>query len=105
MDTIPAKQWYPAAAPTRQPSPWWYFGRAVYVSRRDYRRIFFRFLAAGLPLGVAGVLLRVPALFAAAVALAVVGVGLLLYSLLGLYRMYGHPAPGYLLRLLQLGAV
>jgi SAM-dependent methyltransferase len=97
--------WYPPADPARQPSPWWYFGRAVYVSRRDYGRIFRAFLAVGLPLGTVGVLFKVPLLFRAAQLLAGAGLGLLAYSLVGLYRMYGHPATAYLRQLLELGQV
>lgn len=37
--------------------------------------------------------------------LAGVGVGMLAYSLVGLYRMYGHPATQYLQKLLDLGKV
>jgi SAM-dependent methyltransferase len=88
-----------------QPSPWWYFGRAVYVSRRDYGKIFLAFLAVGIPLGIAGLVRHVPALFGAAVVLAAIGLIMLAYSLIGLYRMYGHPAAGYLRELLRLGDV
>ena len=96
---------FPPADPAIRPSPWWYFGRAVYVSRRDYRRIFLWFLAAGLPLGIAGLALRRPVLLDAAYGLAIAGVLLLAYSLFGLYRMYGHPSKLYLKRLLELGDV
>jgi ubiquinone/menaquinone biosynthesis C-methylase UbiE len=99
------RHWYPRAKSEMQPSPWWYFGRAVYVSRRDYGKIFLVFIAVGIPLGVAGLIGRLPALFWAAVALAALGLLMLLYSLVGLYRMYGHPAAGYLRKLLQLGDV
>jgi SAM-dependent methyltransferase len=99
------RNWYPRAKPEAQPCPWWYFGRAVYVSRRDYGKIFLVFITVGIPLGIAGLIGHVPALFWAAVALAGLGLLLLAYSLIGLYRMYGHPAAEYLRKLLQLGDV
>jgi SAM-dependent methyltransferase len=101
----PRQHWFPAASANRQPSSWWYFMRAVYVSRRDYRRIFLKFVAVGVPLGAAGVLLRQPLLLDAAIGLAVIGLLLLAYSLFGLHRMYGHPAAAYMRRLLALGGV
>ena len=103
MATTIRTHWYPRARADRQPGPWWYFGRAVYVSRRDYGKIFLAFLAVGLPLGLGGLAFGVPALFRAAVGLAMVGLALLAYSMVGLYRMYGHPSSGYLERLLDLG--
>ena len=103
--TAPTRHWYPRANPAKRPSHWWYWGRALYVSRRDYWRIFLRFFAVGLPLGAAGVLLQVPLLLTAAFALAGVGVVLLVYSVFGLYRMYGHPSLRYYRRLLALGGV
>jgi SAM-dependent methyltransferase len=99
------RHWYPRARPDVPPGPWWYFGRAVYVSRRDYWKIFLVFIAVGIPLGIAGLLVPMPALFWAAVALAVLGLLMLAYSLIGLYRMYGHPAAGYLRTLLEMGNV
>src|SRR4051794_18972774 len=92
MKTTPSVLWFKAASPLRAPSPWWYWGRAVYVSRRDYGRIFLAFLAVGVPLGGAGVLLGSAMLLRLALGLAALGVALLAYSLVGLYRMYGHPA-------------
>jgi SAM-dependent methyltransferase len=100
-----ASHWFPRARPEKQPSPWWYFARAVYVSRRDYRKIFLVFVAIGLPLGLAGLLVPLWPLFWAAVGLAGLGLVLLAYSLVGLYRMYGHPARGYLRKLLGMGGV
>src|SRR6266852_6239474 len=41
--------WYPASVAAKRPSAWWYWGRAVYVSRRDYWRITKKFLAVGIP--------------------------------------------------------
>jgi SAM-dependent methyltransferase len=93
------------AIPTEPPSPWWYFRRAVYVSRRDYWHIFKGFLAFGLPLAAAGLLPGLRPLFHAALFMAGVGLLLLIYSLIGLYRMYGHPARAYLRRLLGLAGL
>ena len=42
---------YPATRPDRQPSPWWYYGRALYVSRRDYFKIYCALMATlGIPM-------------------------------------------------------
>jgi SAM-dependent methyltransferase len=97
--------WYPASSAERRPSAWWYWGRAVYVSRRDYWRITKKFLAAGIPLGAIGVLFHVPMAFKAALLLAAIGLVLLAFSLFGLYRMYGHPGVRYIRRLVELGEV
>ena len=96
-----AMHWYPAAVAGQRPSAWWYWGRAVYVSRRDYWKITKYFLAVGIPLGAIGVLFRLPLAFWAAVALAEIGLLLLAYSLFGLYRMYGHPGVRYIRRLVE----
>jgi len=97
--------WYPGTVADKRPTAWWYWGRAVYVSRRDYWRITKKFLAVGISLGVIGVLLHVPMAFKAALWLAVLGLVLLAYSLFGLYRMYGHPGVRYIRRLVELGGV
>jgi SAM-dependent methyltransferase len=97
--------WYPGTVAEVRPTPWWFWGRAVYVSRRDYWRITKYFLAVGVPLGAIGVLFHVPLAFWAAVALAEIGLVLLAYSLFGLYRMYGHPGVRYVRRLVELGEV
>ena len=97
--------WYPASIAAKRPTPWWYWGRAVYVSRRDYSRITKYFLAVGIPLGAIGVFFRLPLAFWMAVALAEIGLLLLAYSLFGLYRMYGHPGVRYVRRLVELGGV
>jgi SAM-dependent methyltransferase len=102
---IQNKHWFRAVDAEERPSPWWYFGRAVYVSRRDYRKIFYVFISVGIPLGAIGVLGHKPLFLDAAYALAVVGILMLIYSLIGLYRMYGHPAVKYLRQLLKLGKV
>lgn len=90
MKTTSPVLWFKAASPLRAPSPWWYWGRAVYVSRRDYGRIFVGFLVLGVPMGGAGVLLGSATLLRLTVGLAALGLALLAYSLVGLYRMYGH---------------
>jgi SAM-dependent methyltransferase len=100
-----ATHWYPGTNAAVRPTAWWYWGRAVYVSRRDYWRITKKFLAVGIPLGAIGVLFRVPLAFRAAVVLAVLGLVLLAYSLFGLYRMYGHPGVRYIRRLVELGGL
>jgi SAM-dependent methyltransferase len=103
--TTPHKHWFSPASSEKQPTPWWYFKRAVYVSRRDYWKIFLVFIVIGVPLAVGGLLSGVMPLFWAAVALAVLGLVLLAYSLIGLYRMYGPPARNYMRRLIDLGGV
>ena len=97
--------WYPASVAGKRPTPWWYWGRAVYVSRRDYWKITKYFLAVGIPLGAIGVLFHVPMAFQAAMVLAAIGLLLLAYSLFGLYRMYGHSALRYIRRLVDLGGL
>jgi len=97
--------WYPASVAGKRPTPWWYWGRALYVSRRDYWKITKYFLAVGIPLGAIGVLFHAPMAFQAAMVLAAIGLLLLAYSLFGLYRMYGHPALRYIRRLVDLGAL
>jgi SAM-dependent methyltransferase len=97
--------WYPGTVAEQRPTAWWFWGRAVYVSRRDYWRITKYFLAVGVPLGAIGVLFHVPIAFKAAMLLAGLGLVLLAYSLFGLYRMYGHPGVRYIRRLVELGEV
>ena len=99
-ETNPARShWFPKVEPGKRPSAWWYWGRAVYVSRRDYWKITKVFLGVGVPLGVIGVVLRQPWAFWSAISLAEIGLLLLTYSLFGLYRMYGHPAQRYVQKL------
>src|SRR5258708_21759499 len=95
--------WYPGTVANKRPSAWWYWGRAVYVSRRDYWRITKKFLAVGIPLAAIGVLFHLPMALRAAWLLAALGLVLLAYSLFGLYRMYGHPGVRYIRRLVELG--
>lgn len=95
------KGWYPKADSSRQPSAWWYYGRAIYVSRHDYKKIFLVFISIGIPVGVAGLVLPNVILWNIALGLGALGVLLLLYSLFGLYRQYGHPAKNYFEKLLS----
>lgn len=95
--------WFPTSGPEKRPSAWWYWGRAVYVRRRDYWRITKVFLGVGIPLGAVGVLFHISMAFGGAVALAEIGVLLLAYSLLSLYRMSGHPGVRYVRKLAALG--
>ena len=101
----PVSHWYPGTVADKRPTAWWYWGRAVYVSRRDYWRITKKFLAVGIPLGAIGVLFHIPMSLQAAWLLAAIGLVLLAYSLFGLYRMYGHPGVRYIRKLVELGGV
>jgi SAM-dependent methyltransferase len=105
MEMTHTKHWYPRATAQHRPSPLWYFGWAAYVNRRGYLRA----LAAGAPvagaLAVAGVALGSRALLAAAAALVAGGAAVFLFSLAGIYRMYGPPAARYVRRLLRTGDV
>lgn len=93
---------YPRTAATRQPTSWWYYGRAIYVSRRDYFKIYWALmLVLGFPLVFLALYFdwqfaKVAALGAGTVSLFYLG-----YSLLGLYRMYGHPGRSDIARLLH----
>jgi len=105
VTAITSAHCYPAADPARRPSHLWYWGRAIYVSRRDYWKIFLGFLAIGIPLGAVGVLTSHDLLRNAAFIIAALGLALFLYSLFGLYRMYGRPSMRYFRQLLELGNV
>jgi ubiquinone/menaquinone biosynthesis C-methylase UbiE len=93
--------WYPAADASQQPSAWWYYGRALYVSRTDYRKIFVVFISIGIPLGLLALFTGINLFWYGAFLVAGVGFLLLFYSLFGLYRQYGHPAKKYFARLLR----
>ena len=97
--------WFPKVEAGKRPSAWWYWGRAVYVSRRDYWKITKVFLGVGVPLGVIGVVFRQPWAFWSAISLAEIGLLLLTYSLFGLYRMYGHPAQRYVQKLVSMSGL
>lgn len=96
-----AKGWYPKADSSKQPSSWWYYGRAIYVSRHDYKKIFLVFISAGIPIGLCGLIFQADILWNIALGLGAVGLLLLFYSLFGLYRQYGHPAKKYFGKLLD----
>src|SRR4051812_48712745 len=106
MESTTRRRWhaYPGTDPARRPTPWWYYGRALYVSRRDYFLIYCALmLTLGVPLVFLALYLdwqfaKVAALGAGTVSLFYLG-----YSLLGMYRMYGHPGRRYIRRLLQEG--
>ena len=100
-----SNRWYPKANPEKKPSPWWYFGRAIYVSRHDYRKIFLAFISVGIPFALLGLFSPWNFFWTAAWVMAALGLALLLYSLLGLYRQYGHPSYSYFEKLLSLGDV
>ena len=87
---------YPRTESTRRPTPWWYYGRALYVSRRDYFKIYCALMALYLDLKF----WQGAALGAGTVSLFYLG-----YSIFAMYRMYGHPARSYLRRLLDEGNV
>lgn len=93
---------YPAAAVNKVPSPRWYFGRAVFVSRRDYAHIFRAFVLTGALAGLVTLPFGVAAALTAIAAIALLGLCLLTFSLVGLWRMYGTPSRRYLRQLLSL---
>ena len=99
-----SSHWYPKAT-TGRPHPLWYFGWAAYVNRYGYGRA----LAVGLPvvgaLAIAGLTFGLRPLLAAAAAIAAGGAAVFLFSLLGIFRMYGPPAARYLARLLRMGGI
>lgn len=93
---------YPAAPVDVSPSPSWYFGRAVYVSRRDYAHIFRAFVLTGAVAGLVTLPFGPAASMRAILTIAAVGLALLAYSLMGLWRMYGTPSRLYLRQLLAM---
>ena len=104
MQSTTRPRWhaYPRTDPARRPTPWWYYGRALYVSRRDYFKIYCALmLTLGFPLVFMALYLnwsfaKVAALGAGTVSLFYLG-----YSLVvGMYRMYGHPGRRYVQRVL-----
>ena len=86
----PISHWYPGTVAAVRPTAWWYWGRAVYVSRRDYWRITKKFLAVGIPLGILVVLFHVPYTFKAALALAALGLAGCGKSAISCNRMRGE---------------
>src|SRR4051812_11061535 len=104
MQTIQSRRWhaYPRTDPARRPTPWWYYGRALYVSRRDYFKIYCALMAVlGIPMVFLGLYFDWPFLKVAALGAGTVSLFYLGYSLLGMYRMYGHPGRSYVARLIR----
>ena len=97
--------WFPRSTGKQRPSAWWYYGRAIFVSRHDYRRIFLRFIAVGIPLGLVGLIFNSNWFWRLAFFTGFLGLGLLIVSLIGLYLQYGHPAKYYFKKLFALEPV
>ncbi len=94
---------YPRTNPARRPSAWWYYGRALYVSRRDYFKIYCALMITlGFPMVFLALYYDWQFWKAAALGAGTVSLFYLGYSLcVGMYRMYGHPGERYVRRLLQ----
>ena len=104
MNATQTRRWhaYPRTNPARRPTPWWYYGRALYVSRRDYLKIYCALMAVlGFPMVFVGLSFDWPSWKVAALGAGTVSLFYLGYSLLGLYRMYGHPGRGDVERLIR----
>ncbi len=102
METTDKTLWFPRAPKGQRPSSLWYYGRAIFVSRHDYRKIFFWFLAVGIPLGTLGLVFNSRLFWGLAFLTAFVGLALLFLSLAGLYLQYGPLAKNYISKLLKL---
>ncbi len=102
MNISENKLWFPLAQPGKRPTAWWYYGRAIFVSRHDYKKIFYRFLMVAIPLGLGGLLLDNRILWALAFITGGLGLAMLLFSLIGLYLQYGHAAKRYFSKLLAM---
>lgn len=96
---------YPAAPLNEVPTPRWYFGRAVYVSRRDYAHIFRAFVLTGAIAGLATLPFGASTALSTVLCIAGLGLVLLTFSLVGLWRMYGTPSRRYLQQLLGLATL
>ena len=104
MQTTQSRRWhaYPRTNPARKPTPWWYYGRALYVSRRDYFKIYCALMIVlGFPMVFLALYFDWQYWKAAALGAGTVSLFYLGYSLLGLYRMYGHPGRNYIARLIR----
>jgi SAM-dependent methyltransferase len=100
--TAIGRRWYPTARPDRQPSPWWYYGRAIYVSRRDYFKIYIALLCGvGIPFVLLGLALGSRFWLVSAFGMGTAALLYEGYSLLGMFRMYGPPSSGYLRQVLR----
>ena len=94
--------WFPKTDPNRRPTPWWYYGRAVYVSRRDYFKIYVALMATlGIPFVFLALYFDLTLFQGAALGAGIVSLFYLGYSLLAMYRMYGHPGKAYVRKLLD----
>jgi SAM-dependent methyltransferase len=105
MQTTTTHRWhaYPRTDPNQQPTPWWYYGRALYLSRRDYFKIYCALmLTLGFPMVFLALYFDLQFWKVAALGAGTVSLFYLGYSLcVGMYRMYGHPGKRYVRRLLQ----
>jgi SAM-dependent methyltransferase len=96
------RHWYPRARSDRQPSPWWYYGRALYVSRCDYFKIYIALLfGVGIPFVLVGLALGSRFWLVSAFGMGMAALVYEGYSLLGMFRMYGPPSSGYLRQALR----
>ena len=97
------RHFYPRTEAHRRPTPWWYYGRALYVSRRDYFKIYCALmLFLGFPMVWLALYHDLAFWKATALGAGTISLFYLGYSLVvGMYRMYGHPSRGYLSRLLD----
>jgi SAM-dependent methyltransferase len=104
--TSPRRHFFRKARPNHQPTPWWYYARALYVSRRDYFVIYLALLfVLGIPFVLLGYLLDQRFWLDCAFGLGGAALVYQAYSLLGMFRMYGPPAAGYVRRLLDKSGV
>lgn len=86
-------------------SPTWYWLRAVYVSRRDYFKAVLGFAVVCGALWAAGYFTGWSGLQIAAYAIAGFGLVNFVFTLLGLYWMYGHPSRRYYQKLVTSGGL
>ncbi len=82
-------------------SPLWYWLRAAYVSRREYAKAVAGFAVVCGGLWLAGWFWQLAGLQVAGYAIAGFGLANFLFTLVGLYFMYGHVSRRYYRRLLE----
>lgn len=94
---------YPRTDPARRPTAWWYYGRALYVSRRDYFKIYcWLMFTLGFPMVFLALYFQWTFWQVAALGAGTVSLFYLGYSLcVGMYRMYGHPGRKYIQRVID----
>jgi SAM-dependent methyltransferase len=102
MATAENKIWFPRTSGKERPSALWYYGRAIFVSRRDYRRIFFWFFATGVTFGITALATGMRLFWNLSFFVAFLGLAMLLFSLTGLYLQYARPARRYFRKLLAM---